>query len=330
MNTALSQPQRLRRIAAGLLLLVVFIALMAAAYHAFATWRIERQHPPPGRLVDVGGHRLHIHVRGEGSPTVVIDAGLAGTSSDWKAVAAGIAKFTQVVTYDRAGYGWSDSGPRPRTSQRVVEELRVLLRQAGLEPPYLLLGHSWGGLNQRLYASLHPDEVVGFILVDALNVDVDPPGLPPGQVPTLYTLLNGAAFLGPQRLVIPGIVREPVDDPPAREFRLAMLNRSKSARAIYDELTGQANWLEVRAALRHLGDLPVTVMTTQPDPARPTSAPWVGSPDWLKTQYALTNISRRSRLVVADTTAHDIQFHRPEQIVAAVGELMATRRQSVK
>ncbi|MHB1306011.1 MAG: hypothetical protein ACYC23_02895, partial [Limisphaerales bacterium] len=172
--------------------------------------------------------------------------------------------------------------------------------------------------------------VVGLILVDALNTDFYPVGSQPGQVPALYMVLNHTAFLGPQRLVTPGIIREPVDDPPARDFRLAMLNRTKNTRAIYDELTGQANWLEVRAALRHLGDLPVAVMTTQPDPARTTNGTWVGSPDWLKTQYALTNISRRSRLVVAGTTEHDIQFHRPDQIVAAVRDLMTTRRESVK
>lgn len=320
----------LRRVAlaggAGLALL----AVAGAAWQVIATRRIERQHPPPGRLVDVGGHRLHVHIRGAGSPTVVIDAGLSGASSDWEKVADGVATFTRVCTYDRAGYGWSDPGPRPRTSQRVVEELRVLLRKAGLEPPYLLLGHSWGGLNLRLYASLHPDEVAGLILVDALNMDLDPASAQPGAVPALYTLLNYTAFLGPQRWVTPGIIREPVDDPPAREFRLAMLNRTQSTHTIYDELTGQANWLEVRAARRHLGDLPVTVVTTQLDPARATNGTWIGGRDWLKAQYALTNISHRSRLIVADTTEHDIQFHRPDQIVGAVRDMVTTLREPVK
>lgn len=261
-----------------------------------------------------------------GSPTVVIDAGLAGASSDWETVATGIAAFAQVCTYDRAGYGWSDAGPRPRTSQQALKELRVLLKKAGLKPPYLLLGHSWAGLNHRLYASLHPEEVAGLILVDALNMDLHPESAQPGAVPSLYTLLNHTAFLGPQRWVTPGIIREPLNDPPAREFRLAMLNRTKSARAIYDELTGQANWLQVRAALRPLGDLPVTVMTTQLDPARATNGAWVGGPDWLKAQHALTNISHQSRFIVADTTEHDIQFHRPDQIVSAVREMVASLR----
>jgi pimeloyl-ACP methyl ester carboxylesterase len=310
------------RLAVGGVVALILLATAAAVWQAVATRNFERRHPAPGRLVDVGGHRLHFLVRGEGSPTVVIDAGLSGASSDWEKVADGVATFTRVCTYDRAGYGWSDVGPRPRTSQQVVEELRVLLNKAGLKPPYLLLGHSWGGLNLRLYASLHPEEVAGLILVDALNTDLHPVSAQPGAVPALYTLLNYTAFLGPQRWVTPGIIREPVDDPPAREFRLAMLNRTKSTRTIYDELTGQANWLQVRAALRHLGDLPVTVMTTQLDSARATNGTWVGGLDWLKAQYALTNLSHRSRLMVADTTEHDIQFHRPDQIVSAVREMV--------
>jgi pimeloyl-ACP methyl ester carboxylesterase len=310
--------------------LLILFAAAGAAWQAIATRRIERQHPPPGRLVDVGGHRLHVHVRGTGSPTVVIDAGLSGASYDWEAVAGEIASFAQVCTYDRAGYGWSDSGPRPRTTQQVVEELRSLLANAGLRPPFFVLGHSWGGLNLRYFASRHPDEVVGLILVYALNTDLDTKAEMGGSVPLLYTVLNRLAFLGPQRLVTPGIIREPVDDPPARAFRVAMLNRTPSARAIYDELTGQANWLEVVAALRHLGDMPVAVITAQLDPARATNGTWIGGPSWIKAQNALTNISHRSRLVVADTTEHDIQFHRPGQIVAAVREMLAALREPRK
>lgn len=312
----------LRRLAVGGLAALVLLAMAGAAWQAVATRSFERQHPPPGRLVDVGGHRLHLQVRGKGSSTVVIEAGLSGASYDWEAVAAGIARFTRVVTYDRAGCGWSESGPLPRSSQQVVQELRALLTQAGLVPPYVMLGHSWGGMNLRLYASRYPNEVAGLILVDALNMDLTEETAQAGAVPTLYTFLYHAAPFGPQRWVTPGIIKEPTEDPAARAFRLAMLNRTKSTRVIYEELTGQANWLRVRAALRHLADLPVTVITTQLDPVRATNGTWIGGSHWIETQHALTNLSRRSRLIVADTTEHDIQFHRPDQIVAAVRDMV--------
>ena len=302
---------------------LILLVLAGGIWQAVATRNFERHHPPPGRLVDVGMHRLHLHVRGSGSPTVVIEAGLSGGSSDWEKVAEGVAGFTRVCTYDRAGYGWSDSGPRPRTSQRVVEELRTLLANAGMRPPFVLLGHSWGGLNMRYFTSQHPDQVAGVILVDALNTDLDIKAEMDGSAPLLCTLLNHTAFLGPQRLVFPGIVREPLNDPAARSFRLAMLRRTKTTRAMYAELTDQANWREVRAEMRHLGDLPVTILATQLDSARSTNGAWIGGPDWIKAQHALTNISHQSRLLLADTTEHDIQFHCPDQIVATVREQVA-------
>jgi hypothetical protein len=113
------------------------IVTLAGAIYQWNTTRLtERRHPPPGVLVDVGGHRLHIHYRGSGNHTVIIDAGLSGASYDWETVANGIARFAQVCTYDRAGYGWSDSGPRPRTSQQAVSELHTLLARAQIKPKH--------------------------------------------------------------------------------------------------------------------------------------------------------------------------------------------------
>lgn len=311
------------------LLALVLLAVAAAATHQFvATRSVDRTHPAPGKLFDVGGHRLHLHSQGSGRPPVVIDAGLSGASYDWETVAKGISAFTTVCTYDRAGYGWSDPGPQPRTSQQVVAELRNLLRQAKIEPPFILLGHSWGGLNVRLYASLHPEDVAGLVLVDAVNTDLDPVSAEPGRVSALYTLLYHTAFLGPQRLVIPGVIREPADDARALEFRLAMLNRTKSARAIYEELTGEANWLAVRSAMKPLGDLPTVVITTRLDPVRAanTNDVFPGGPHWRETQEALLRISRRSRLVIAETTEHNIQFDEPKLIVDAVREMVESVR----
>ena len=130
---------------------------------------LVEKHPPPGRMVDLGGYRLHINCQGSsqaGSPTVVIDAASGEFSLHWAAVQHKVAEFTRVCTYDRAGMGWSDRSRKPYTAMRTVEELHTLLMQAGVEPPYVLVGHSLGGLNVRLYAHEHPDQVAGLILVD--------------------------------------------------------------------------------------------------------------------------------------------------------------------
>lgn len=122
---------------------------------------------PPGRLVDIGGYQLHISCLGKGSPTVILDAGIGGFSLDWISVQRALADKIQVCAYDRAGYGWSDPGPSPRATDRIVDELHRLLINAGLQPPFVLVGHSFGGYNVQYYAKLYPGETAGLVLVDS-------------------------------------------------------------------------------------------------------------------------------------------------------------------
>jgi pimeloyl-ACP methyl ester carboxylesterase/ketosteroid isomerase-like protein len=125
--------------------------------------------PAPGRLLDVGGHRLHVHCVGQGTPTVVIDGGAGTWSIHYSHIQAALAGEVRVCTYDRGGLGWSDPGPAPRTSGRMVDELHQVLHAAGAAPPLLLVGHSLGGYNVRIYQSRYPEEVGGLVLVDAAH-----------------------------------------------------------------------------------------------------------------------------------------------------------------
>jgi pimeloyl-ACP methyl ester carboxylesterase len=129
------------------------------------------RYPAPGQLVDVGGHELHIYCTGEGNPTVILESALAGTSSLWGWVQPEVAKGTRVCAYDRAGSGWSEAGPKPRDGQRVATELHTLLDKAGIAGPYVLVGHSLGGLYVRTYAHQYPDDVAGVVLVDSSHPD---------------------------------------------------------------------------------------------------------------------------------------------------------------
>ena len=123
--------------------------------------------PVPGRLVDVGGYRLHIYCVGEGMPTIIFDSGVGGFSLEWIRVQTVLARRTRVCAYDRAGYGWSDLGPLPRTSERITRELHTLLEKAGVAGPYILAGHSFGGYNAQLFARNYPDETAGLVLIDS-------------------------------------------------------------------------------------------------------------------------------------------------------------------
>jgi pimeloyl-ACP methyl ester carboxylesterase len=127
------------------------------------------EYPPPGRMVDIGGRCLHAQESGRGSPVVVLESGIAATSLSWQSIQKEIAGFTRVVSYDRAGLGWSDAATARHTAIRCVGDLRALLQAAQLPPPYILVGHSFGALIVRAYASRYPDDVTGVLLVDPLR-----------------------------------------------------------------------------------------------------------------------------------------------------------------
>lgn len=153
--------------------LIVWLSVFACAaislgalYQTLGTRQDRKRFPPPGRLVELGGHRLHLLESGSGSPTIVLEAGLMSTVLSWCDLQRALAPSHHVVGYDRAGLGWSDLGPMPRTADRIVDELHRLLNQAAIPPPYILVGHSFGGLTMPLFAARFPGEIAGMVLVD--------------------------------------------------------------------------------------------------------------------------------------------------------------------
>lgn len=126
---------------------------------------------PPGKMVDVGGFRLHALVHGKGSPSVIFEPAMGGYAQQYARIFSSVSAITQVMAYDRAGQGWSDVSPNPRTPAILAGELNALIARLDLHPPYILVGHSFGGLLTRIYAGLYPKEVAGLVLVDAAHVD---------------------------------------------------------------------------------------------------------------------------------------------------------------
>jgi len=153
-------------LALELLALVVLVPIAGALYQWLGNARDAHRFPAPGRLIDLGGYRLHIHVMGEGSPPVVFEAGIAATSLSWRLVQPQVAALTCTASYDRAWLGWSDANPQPQTIWRIVEELRSLLDRAGLPRPRILVAHSFGGLVACAYRARYPAEIAGMVLVD--------------------------------------------------------------------------------------------------------------------------------------------------------------------
>src|SRR5262249_5230498 len=211
--------------------------------------------PAPGRLIDVGGHRLHLWCIGQGAPTVVFDSGLGGTAFDWYVVLRDVSRFTTACAYDRAGMGYSDAGPSPRTSRRIASELAELVRISETKLPIVLVGWSYGGLLVRVYASEHESQIAGLLLVVSSHEDqadkFAAAGFP-SYVPVWARFAPAAAMFGLMRLTgKPSLAPPEIFPEPVRRFVQATGYRPSGYQAEYDEESHEAESFDEVRALRH-------------------------------------------------------------------------------
>jgi pimeloyl-ACP methyl ester carboxylesterase len=204
---------RARRILIGLVVAVIALAVTGVSYQAIATQIDRHDYPPAGQLVDVGGYKMHIFCTGEGAPTVILDALFPGTVSNWAWVQPEIAKTTRVCAYDQAGLGWSDTGPEPRDAKQRARELHTLLARAAIPGPYVLVGHSLGGLSVRMFADQYPDQVAGVALIEASDPDAWKRLGKPEGIGVDRTQLMVAPALGQLGLLRCGLIPSPAPDP---------------------------------------------------------------------------------------------------------------------
>lgn len=257
----------------GLLALIVILALAGAIYQAGATQLDRRNYPPPGQMVDVDGYKLHINCTGTGSPTVILDHMGGGSSADWALIQPEIAKVTRVCAYDRAGFGWSEAGPAPRDLTRQVRELDLLLTNAGIDGPYLPVGHSYGARVARLYAAQHPDLVAGIVLVDPGEPYQDQrfPAEYHATIESEKKLFNQirplAPFGIPRLLLASGMMESDYGDLPARQqAEIATFNRTtKFIQSIAAQYNAMPEMEAQERSVTSLGAIPLLVLSaTEP------------------------------------------------------------------
>jgi pimeloyl-ACP methyl ester carboxylesterase len=254
------------RLAAAAILSLTGVGVV---YQYFATARDRIMHPPPGRLLDVGDCRLHLQSAGSGTPTVVLEAGLGGMSSAWAWVQSETAEFSHVVSYDRAGLGWSEPDTAPITAMQVAKRLRSMLRSANTPPPYVLVGHSMGGLFIRVFADLFPMEVAGLVLVDASHPDQQRRSSAiETHMCTGFRMLKGVPVLARAGYIrLSGFFdswAEGLPDKQAAEAK-AFLSSYRHLKTTRDEsLAWDAICAEVRST-RELGDKPLVVVSAGKD-----------------------------------------------------------------
>jgi pimeloyl-ACP methyl ester carboxylesterase len=320
-----------------LIVILAGVAAAAGAVFQFVNVRIEaHRYPPPGQLLDIGGSKLHIHCTGQGSPTVVMDAGLGDSSVTWDLVQPEVAKFARVCSYDRAGYGWSGAPTEPRTTVNIVNELDKLLAAAAVPGPFVLVGHSFGGFNVRMFASRHRDQVSGMVLVDSSHPDQlnrFPPEAQPESVLFHYKLGVWTMPFGVPRLL--GWCHDDYTFPnqPAAWARIAPEAIALDCRqltwrtVVAEESQFRENGRAV-AATGSLGNLPLVVLSHDPEvgagfpPADAASAEHA----WTEMQEELRALSSRSKRIVAKGSGHYIEVYRPELVIQAIREIVADAR----
>jgi pimeloyl-ACP methyl ester carboxylesterase len=308
---------------AAVLALATVLALSGAAFEAIASSRDAAALPPAGRLVEVGGFRLHLNCTGEGTPTVVLDAGLSRDSLDWSLVQPDVARTTRVCAYDRAGMGWSDSSPHQRTPVAIAEELHTLLNNAGVSGPYVLVAHSLSGKYARIFALRHPREVAGVVLVDARHEYVDGFTTPEeNQAFFAAADAQGDTYAWARRLGVVRVFGSSLAGTPAfpaatRRAMALVATRPNAITATSAEARQRAaNDAELEAS--SLGDLPLIVLAAGDS--------MTGIPHWNEAQQRQAALSSRGELRIAQGSSHCIQCDDPEVVIRAIEAVVAAAR----
>jgi pimeloyl-ACP methyl ester carboxylesterase len=297
---------------AALVGVIVALLLGTTFYQWFATRRDLAAHPPPGRLIDVGGHRLHVWCNGAGAPAVLLDTGLGGSFSDWGYVQPRVAEFTQVCSYDRGGMGYSDPGPTPRTARRIANELAALISRAGITGPVILAGASLGGLNVRVFAADHAQLTSGLVLVDASHEDqtLDMPREAP-YVPLLATTgafrLLGISFGQPAYSLAPFV----------RQWATATGFRTAAYKTALNELRAlPESQREVKRTRQKL-KIPVVVVTGGRNQ----------DSTWRNLQRDQVGLSERGCQLIAEGAGHVVAVSQPETVVKAIRSIVDATRE---
>jgi pimeloyl-ACP methyl ester carboxylesterase len=311
-----------------MVVVVLGLMLLGACYESVAEARDVQAYPPPGQMVDIGGYRLHINCVDMGSPTVVIDAGLGDWSASWSSrVQPEAARTPRICTYDRAGYGWSEPGPLPRTAERFARELHTLLHTGEIPGPYALVGHSLGGLPVRVFAHEYTAEVAGVVLIDSMHPSQAKPSASARPPQTAAPARRLSLFTLPARVSLIRLLAGPLDlkgrlSPEVADAYVAFTVVPRHIQTyIIDESKGMPESLAQAEAVTSFGALPLIVL----------SAALNQDQGWQGMQTDLLNLSSNSQQLIADQSGHNIQLDQPEAAVKAIVTMVEQiRRQAAQ
>lgn len=337
--------------------ILILLALAGAAYEALGRSRDARRFPQHGRSIQAGRIKLNLDCTGDRSPgrtTIVLDSGLGAPALGWILIQPEVAKFARVCSYDRAGYGWSDPGPEPRTSSQIAKELKAVLDAAAERPPYVMVGHSFGGFNVRVFTSLYPGEVAGVVLVEASHEDEDhriaellPPSVMEREVNAdlwnerIRRIIRPVRVrFGIERLQLEtgwgtpdyGILKSTRLPKDLRQELLYLRQQDKVTKAVAAEINAfQESILEVRRA-GALGDRPLIVLTAanpyDPDPILTREQVEKLKNLWIHDlQVQEAHLSTHGKQIIVPDSTHMIPIDQPAAVVSAIHEVWSANAQ---
>ncbi|WP_405115493.1 alpha/beta hydrolase [Paenibacillus sp. FSL K6-1217] len=317
---------RLLKLLLILISLSVLIAGSGFLYEATSSTLAAKDYPAPGKLVDAGGYKLHIRQQGSGAATIIMEAGSGETSLSWRDIPDQLAEAATVVTYDRAGYAWSEQADTERTGANIVRELHTALQNAGLPGPYLMVGHSLGGMYARLFTQTYPEEVTGLVLIDARPENDDRETKPILEAEhyagnpsaSMLTLLKRSGVLRLfQDQLLEGLV--------AKQDRAQFINviSTPAYFAAKDQEAELASTTEDAIRGQHFGTLPVKIIAR----GLPQDYTAFGMSEeagrrlediWQAGQRGMLSLSSDSELIVAGKSGHMVIHDQPELVVKAI------------
>ena len=294
------------------LLLLSFLAIPRVA------WSDRVSFKPPGKLIDVNGRKMHIYCIGNKSPTIILDSGTGGFSLEWKDIQHSLSQYVRVCAYDRAGYGWSDMGPLPRTTKRITHELHTLLQNAGIHGPYIMVGHSFGGFTAQYFARYFNHEIAGIVLIDSSHEE------------QVYRLPENGK----------DVVRRSLHQDRSNMVTRSVLHEHfpKEVAAVAQQLmtrwTALLTWREEMAnyalssrELRDVHDRPILeipiVVLTRGKRVWPNT-PYGDAMEtvWKELQDELSSLNGNSTHVIAENSGHVIHLDEPELVVDAIHDVL--------
>lgn len=296
--------------------LLLFIFLTIFIYHTIFSNSSYSKYQPVGDLVDIGDYDLHMYSTGKRTnlPVVLLESGSGTPSSvsDWRYIQPELAKITRVISYDRAGYGWSDQAQNDRTSEQIIKDLHKMLEVSGEKGPFILVGHSFGGFNMQLFAHRYPDEVAGMVLLDSSLIGKSP-------VVTDWGLSLQASMrsLGMMRLMgelgmLP-IPEAAMSDERSKEFLYRDFYNKDQQSELKFMATADEDLLKV-VQEEGLEDIPIVILSSRSEEKE--------HKDWQTSQDALLQLSTNSERKIVENSGHYIHHDQPKIVIDSILDLM--------